>query len=167
MVFRRECQPSAVALLPNWMAAAISGLGRSRLPSELLLSASKRTEAVSDSMRRSRFTLILSILFSFCVAYSQSTPSAFKKDGIPGQAAPQQPVSPAEPAAEPTQPKTEILDSSATGGALVTDGHDPVLDPPPLPTGWTTLVGGVITGLAPTPNPIPPTAFPNTQLKAP
>ncbi len=129
------------------MAATISGLGRSRLPSELLLSASKRTEAVSDSMRRSRFTLILSILFSFCVAYSQSTPSAFKKDGIPGQAAPQQPVSPAEPAAEPTQPKTEILDSSATGGALVTDGHDPVLDPPPLPTGWTTLVGGVITGL--------------------
>src|SRR5262249_8063620 len=34
--------------------------------------------------------------------------------------------------------------SSATGGALVTDGHDPILDPPPLPTGLTTMAGGVI-----------------------
>src|SRR5262249_31513483 len=27
------------------------------------------------------------------------------------------------------------------------DGHDPILDPPPLPSGTTTLVGGVISGL--------------------
>lgn len=41
-------------------------------------------------------------------------------------------------------PKTEILDSSATSGGLATDGHDPILDPPPLPSGTTTLVGGII-----------------------
>ena len=45
---------------------------------------------------------------------------------------------------EPQQPKTEILDSSATSGGLATDGHDPILDPPPPPTGPTTLVGGII-----------------------
>ena len=45
------------------------------------------------------------------------------------------------------QPKTEILDSSATAGALATDGHDPILDPPPFPTGMTTLVGGIITSV--------------------
>jgi uncharacterized protein DUF5666 len=45
-------------------------------------------------------------------------------------------------------PKTEILDSSATsGGVLATDGHDPILDPPPLPDGHTTLVGGTVTGV--------------------
>src|SRR5258708_35967013 len=46
MVFRRECQPSAVTLLSNWMAVGASGLGTpgSRLPSELLLFASNRTE---------------------------------------------------------------------------------------------------------------------------
>ena len=48
---------------------------------------------------------------------------------------------------EPKQPKTEILDSSATAGALATDGHDPILDPPPFPKGTTTLVGGVISGI--------------------
>ena len=42
------------------------------------------------------------------------------------------------PAATPTpipqaQPKTDILDSSATSGALATDGHDPILDPAPMP----------------------------------
>src|SRR5215469_6456552 len=47
----------------------------------------------------------------------------------------------------PKQPKTEILDSSATAGALATDGHDPILDPPPFPTGMTTLVGGIITSV--------------------
>jgi hypothetical protein len=51
--------------------------------------------------------------------------------------------------AEPKQPKTEMLDSSATAGALATDGHDPILDPPPFPTGITTLVGGVISGIDP------------------
>ncbi|HEY6307144.1 MAG TPA: DUF5666 domain-containing protein [Candidatus Angelobacter sp.] len=47
----------------------------------------------------------------------------------------------------PQEPKTEILDSSATSAALATDGHDPILDPPPFPTGATTLVGGVISGV--------------------
>jgi len=51
--------------------------------------------------------------------------------------------------AEPKQPKTEILDTSATAGALATDGHDPILDPPPFPKGTTTLVGGVISGIDP------------------
>jgi len=48
-------------------------------------------------------------------------------------------------AEEPQQPKTVILDSSATSsGVLATDGHDPILDSPPLPDGKTTLVGGVV-----------------------
>jgi hypothetical protein len=53
------------------------------------------------------------------------------------------------PQAQPpqAQPKTDILDSSATSGALVTDGHDPILDPAPMPRTTTTLVGGVITGV--------------------
>lgn len=49
-----------------------------------------------------------------------------------------------QPVAPPPQPKTEILDSSATSGGLATDGHDPILDPPPFPSGSTTLVGGII-----------------------
>jgi len=65
--------------------------------------------------------------------------------GGPGTVA--QPVAPSSNA-EPAQPKTEILDSSATSsGVLTTDGHDPVLDPPPLPNGTTTLAGGVVTGV--------------------
>lgn len=44
----------------------------------------------------------------------------------------------------PPQPKTEILDNSASGSGLTTDGHDPFLDPPPLPTTMTTLVGGTV-----------------------
>ena len=47
----------------------------------------------------------------------------------------------------PAQPKTDILDSSATSGALVTDGHDPILDPAPVPRTTTTMVGGTITGV--------------------
>lgn len=51
----------------------------------------------------------------------------------------------AAPEATPVpQPKTEILDSSATSGAVEESGHDPILDPPPPPTGSTTLVGGII-----------------------
>jgi len=45
------------------------------------------------------------------------------------------------------EPKTEILDSSATSGALTTDGHDPILDPAPVPRTTTTLVGGTISGI--------------------
>ncbi len=52
-----------------------------------------------------------------------------------------------ENTAPPVQPKTEILDSSATGGALSTDGHDPILDPAPVPSTTTTLVGGTITSV--------------------
>jgi hypothetical protein len=44
-------------------------------------------------------------------------------------------------------PKTDILDSSATSGALVTDGHDPILDPAPVPRTTTTMVGGTISGV--------------------
>lgn len=56
------------------------------------------------------------------------------------------------PAATPTpipqaQPKTDILDSSATSGALVTDGHDPILDAAPVPRTTTTMVGGTISGV--------------------
>lgn len=51
------------------------------------------------------------------------------------------------PPAEPEQPKTEIFDSSATSSGLTTDGHDPILDPPPLPSGNATLVGGIVTGV--------------------
>jgi hypothetical protein len=45
------------------------------------------------------------------------------------------------------QPKTDILDSSATSGALTTDGHDPILDPAPMPRTTTTMVGGTISGV--------------------
>jgi hypothetical protein len=44
-------------------------------------------------------------------------------------------------------PKTDILDSSATSGALVTDGHDPILDAPPVPRTTTTMVGGTISSV--------------------
>jgi Domain of unknown function (DUF5666) len=46
--------------------------------------------------------------------------------------------------AAPQQPKTEILDSSATSGAVGANGRDPILDPPPFPSGNATLVGGII-----------------------
>jgi hypothetical protein len=54
--------------------------------------------------------------------------------------------------AEPTpipqaNPKTDILDSSATSGALITDGHDPILDAAPVPRTTTTMVGGTISGV--------------------
>src|SRR5215471_13055335 len=66
--------------------------------------------------------------------------------------APQPPASipPADSQATPAEvpaPKTEILDSTSPSGGLAGDGHDPILDPPPLPTGSTTLVGGVISGV--------------------
>src|SRR5205823_114935 len=57
----------------------------------------------------------------------------------------QSPVAPTP--APQAEPKTEILDSSATSGALVTDGHDPILDPAPVPRTTTTLVGGTITSV--------------------
>src|SRR5215469_938653 len=51
------------------------------------------------------------------------------------------------PPNEPEQPKTEVFDSSATASGLTTDGHDPILDPPPLPSGNATLVGGTVAGV--------------------
>jgi len=48
------------------------------------------------------------------------------------------------PAPAEANPKTDILDSSATSGAVVTDGHDPILDPPPMTRTTTTMVGGTI-----------------------
>jgi hypothetical protein len=77
-------------------------------------------------------------------ATKQAKPDQTGQPGAvpPGAAVAGQPV-------EPKQPKTEILDSSATAGALATDGHDPILDPPPFPTGTTTLVGGLISGVDP------------------
>jgi Domain of unknown function (DUF5666) len=60
---------------------------------------------------------------------------------------PMPPASQAGPQAPQAGPKTEILDSSATSGALVTDGHDPILDPAPVPRTTTTLVGGTISGV--------------------
>ncbi|HEY6253025.1 MAG TPA: DUF5666 domain-containing protein [Candidatus Angelobacter sp.] len=60
----------------------------------------------------------------------------------------QQPAVPVSPSSsEPEQPKTEVFDSSATSSGLTTDGHDPVLDPPPLPSGKATLVGGIVTSV--------------------
>jgi hypothetical protein len=58
----------------------------------------------------------------------------------------------AQPAPTPTpipqaNPKTDILDSSATSGALITDGHDPILDAPPVPRTTTTMVGGTISSV--------------------
>ena len=63
------------------------------------------------------------------------------------QAAPGQQQNAIAPPPPPAQPKTDILDSSATSGALTTDGHDPILDPAPVPLTTTTLVGGTITGV--------------------
>src|SRR6266851_4304600 len=53
-------------------------------------------------------------------------------------------ASPSALPASPQQPKTEILDSSATSGAAGANGRDPILDPPPFPSGNATLVGGII-----------------------
>jgi hypothetical protein len=68
-----------------------------------------------------------------------------QKSGKKQEATP--PAEPEIPIQAPTQPKTDILDSSATSGALNTDGHDPILDPAPMPRSTTTLVGGIITGV--------------------
>ena len=65
----------------------------------------------------------------------------------------------------PQQPKTEIFDSSATNSNLVTDGHDPILDPPPLPTGVTTLVGGTISSVDHIRNNITITPFAGSRWK--
>jgi uncharacterized protein DUF5666 len=67
----------------------------------------------------------------------QNTPAASQNANQTSKAGAEQP-------ATTPQPKTEILDTSATSSGLATDGHDPILDPPPQPAGTTTLVGGTI-----------------------
>lgn len=80
---------------------------------------------------------------------AQPSPQLTNRTGE-NTATPSQPAAPGKSETatpEPTpvpQPKTEILDSSATSGAVEESGHDPILDPPPTPTGSTTLVGGTI-----------------------
>jgi hypothetical protein len=103
-------------------------------------------------MHRSSFLVLIVAVLLTTFACAQSKPSAMS---------PTQTIDPAKPGSttlpqplaetkesddeEPQRPKTVILDSSATsGGVLTTDGHDPILDPPPLPDGKTTLVGGVV-----------------------
>jgi len=92
-----------------------------------------------------RFLLAFLIVFApFLWPQSNQQPTAGQTAAAPGST----PATPLPDTSSPTaQPRTEILDSSATGGALTTDGHDPVLDPPPLPEGITTLAGGVISGV--------------------
>lgn len=116
-------------------------------------------------------TLLLTLLFLSAVLPAAQSPNSPASQSLPqatpaGTSSPQTqvprtqtqpPVSGKEPAAttepeaaqppQPPQPKTEILDSSATSAALATDGHDPILDPPPFPTGITTLVGGIISSV--------------------
>ena len=76
-------------------------------------------------------------------ASSTSNTSNKSKSG----AAKPAPAASDETVAAPQEPKTEILDTSATSSALETDGHDPILDPPPFPKGMTTLVGGTISAV--------------------
>ena len=83
-------------------------------------------------------------------AHEPAAPTPQESVTPPSQTLPptpqQQPAVPSNPPPnEPEQPKTEVFDSSATGSGLTTDGHDPILDPPPLPAGNATLVGGTIT----------------------
>jgi hypothetical protein len=120
------------------------------------------------------FALLLMIVMPAASGWAQANPPS--PDPKQGTVAPQTPATGAQPAdqhtqpasqkksdaqraavpalfdmelppAPPAQPKTEILDSSATSGALATDGHDPILDPPPVPRTTTTLVGGTISGV--------------------
>jgi len=77
-------------------------------------------------------------------AASQPTAGTGQSSNAKDKKASKDTASASEPAGPPEQPKTEILDSSATSGGLTTDGHDPILDPPPFPSGGTTLVGGII-----------------------
>src|SRR5436309_443967 len=106
-------------------------------------------------MARSPFiTLSCVLLLAACAcAQSNSTSTQTNNSANPRNVGPPQPAAPVEStgsaaAEEEQRPKTVILDSSATsGGVLATDGHDPILDPPPIPDGQTTLVGGVVSSV--------------------
>jgi hypothetical protein len=69
-------------------------------------------------------------------------PNAPGKTGNSDKSVPSTSAAPSAPQ-QPQQPKTEILDSSATS-AVSNNGRDPILDPPPFPSGNATLVGGII-----------------------
>jgi hypothetical protein len=114
------------------------------LPSEFLLHASNPWRVLAISMQRFLLATFIIVFAPFLWPQSNQQPTAGQTAAAPGST----PATPLpDTSSPPAQPRTEILDSSATGGALTTDGHDPVLDPPPLPEGITTLAGGVITGV--------------------
>jgi hypothetical protein len=115
----------------------------------------------SNHMQRFLFSFGAVLLLTAVAALAQQGPAAAEPKAASGL--PQAPMANPKPGnpspatntpasaagqgaadASPQQPKTEILDSSATSSGLATDGHDPILDPPPPPTGSTTLVGGTI-----------------------
>ncbi len=107
-------------------------------------------------MARSPFvTLSCVLLLAVCAcAQSNSSNTQTNHSAQPSSMSPPQPAVPAQTTSantaeeEPQLPKTVILDSSATSsGVLATDGHDPILDPPPIPDGNTTLVGGVVSSV--------------------
>lgn len=109
-------------------------------------------------MNRSPFALASLLALSAALAWPQSSSpqqqSAPPLAGTANSAVSASTADPVEPLVPlsissdkmvpPPQPKTEILDTSATGSGLATDGHDPLLDPPPPPTGMTTLIGGTV-----------------------
>ncbi|HEV2961050.1 MAG TPA: hypothetical protein VG649_04430, partial [Candidatus Angelobacter sp.] len=110
-------------------------------------------------MHRSPFLIVLAAVLLIAGACAQSNPPAPKQSsgtqtgtssntgatGAPPPAVPVESKASDTAEEEPQRPKTVILDSSATSaGVLATDGHDPILDPPPLPDGKTTMVGGVV-----------------------
>jgi hypothetical protein len=121
-------------------------------------------------MTGTRTVIAGSVLFAAGLLAGQSASSTAignaQPSGSPaaGQQSATQPptlLAPQPPAAQPDspqadakrapvtaqEPKTEILDSSSPSGGLAGDGHDPILDPPALPGGDTTLVGGIISSL--------------------
>jgi len=83
-------------------------------------------------------------------AADQQKASSTEKTKTEGTATDKNGTAQPAPTATPipqANPKTDILDSSATSGALTTDGHDPILDAPPVPRTTTTMVGGTISSV--------------------
>jgi hypothetical protein len=147
------------------MAVSRRGLGSCHLLCRWLHPTSFGTGVRRYVMHRSPVLLPILLCFAagFCVAQTQGSaaPNSLPQAAptVPTgdapattQPPPKNPADAREPEAQPSpqppqEPKTEILDSSATSAALATDGHDPILDPPPFPRGITTLVGGIISGV--------------------
>jgi len=128
--------------LEGWAGISVRHLSSCSLHPRMLRS-------LNTQMRLAALSLALSVTSAIAQTTSPAPKQGSRVPQPPATAAPGGSTKPAanDPGAlapEPQQPKTEILDSSATSGALATDGHDPILDPPPAPTGPTTLVGGMI-----------------------